>query len=255
MGVNAALDRLCDTALARDVDKRFRTAADMAAALEKALRSLPPSRQPSVGSASDVAAYFHSQHGEDLAAQRDTIRHWLEQRARHPVDLRAARAWPARTQLLGSGGESPRRREIPAPPSVTPVMNPQGLQALEGADTEDGETRLLRLADDEESTAKGPGHGGLEGAHEARDASGQLVPLVKPFVDTDRELTAFYDGGTDGASAVPLPAEEPRKSFLLTPLVAVVVGFALGLVLLAFLLHYPPSILRGPPPSPSDVRR
>jgi uncharacterized protein YjbI with pentapeptide repeats len=81
IGVGAAIDKVCDKALARDVEPRFQTAAEMAAALEHALRSLPSVRQPSIGSADDVSTYIHSHYGAELAAQRESIRRWSEQRA------------------------------------------------------------------------------------------------------------------------------------------------------------------------------
>jgi serine/threonine-protein kinase len=78
-GMHPALDQVCSTALERDRDKRFASAADMAEALERAARIAATDSATDLGVASprEVAAYVQAALGEDIAAQRESVRAWL----------------------------------------------------------------------------------------------------------------------------------------------------------------------------------
>ncbi len=78
-GVHPSLDCVCAKALERDRDHRFLSAAEMAEALERAAREAAHASTTDLGVASprEVAAYVQSALGEDIAAQRDSVRAWL----------------------------------------------------------------------------------------------------------------------------------------------------------------------------------
>ncbi len=70
---------MVDKALERDRDRRYHTAADMAEALERAARAAANASATDLGVASprEVAAYVQGALGEDIAAQRESVRAWL----------------------------------------------------------------------------------------------------------------------------------------------------------------------------------
>jgi eukaryotic-like serine/threonine-protein kinase len=78
-GAHPALEQVCMKALERDPDRRYRTAADMAEALERAARAAASASATDLGVASprEVAAYVQGALGEDIAAQRESVRAWL----------------------------------------------------------------------------------------------------------------------------------------------------------------------------------
>jgi serine/threonine-protein kinase len=78
-GIHGAFDQICATALERDRNKRFATASDMAEGLERAARVAASESATDLGVASprEVAAYVQEALGEDIAAQRESVRAWL----------------------------------------------------------------------------------------------------------------------------------------------------------------------------------
>ncbi len=77
--LHPAIEQVCHKALERDPDRRYRTAADMAEALERAARAAANASATDLGVASprEVAAYVQGALGEDIAAQRESVRAWL----------------------------------------------------------------------------------------------------------------------------------------------------------------------------------
>jgi serine/threonine-protein kinase len=76
-GVHPALDQVCNRALERDPAQRYKTAAEMAEALERAARAASSGNDPGIASTREVAAYAQAALGEDIAAQRESVRAWL----------------------------------------------------------------------------------------------------------------------------------------------------------------------------------
>ena len=77
--LHPALEQVVEQALERDPNRRYRTAADMAEALERAARAAANASATDLGVASprEVAAYVQGALGEDIAAQRESVRAWL----------------------------------------------------------------------------------------------------------------------------------------------------------------------------------
>ena len=251
-GVYAAMDRLCNKALARDVEKRFQTASDMAAGLEEALKSLPQSREPSIGSADAVAAYFHSRYGAELAARRKSVRQWLEQASPPPearTPIPACSAYPTLTRSIVDL-KTPQAESSPA--SVTPVVGPVVLRDVEGADTEDAETRLVRIGADNESTARKPFRLRPGVALEPTAAHSELACGSTSFARYGpRAYHCLHQWHANERWCRRTQAS--GRKLLATPVAAVFVGFALGLTLLGLLLRFSPTVVQAPPPPPRDV--
>jgi eukaryotic-like serine/threonine-protein kinase len=78
-GIHPAFDQVCAKALERDPDKRYKSAADMAESLERAARTAASTSPTDLGVASprEVASFVQGALGEDIAAQRESVRAWL----------------------------------------------------------------------------------------------------------------------------------------------------------------------------------
>ena len=116
----AAIDEVCRHALQRDPARRFRTAAEMAEALERAATA-----EGSVGIASprELGRFVEGLMGAEIASQRDVVRAWIAQSdaapARPPAGDRAQRPIssmrPTSPATPRSGGRTPREKaEKPA---------------------------------------------------------------------------------------------------------------------------------------------
>jgi serine/threonine-protein kinase len=77
--IHPAFDQVCAKALERDPDRRYQSAAEMAESLERAARTAASTSPTDLGVASprEVAAYVQGALGEDIAAQRESVRAWL----------------------------------------------------------------------------------------------------------------------------------------------------------------------------------
>ncbi len=116
----AALDDVCRRALHRDRNKRFRTAAEMADALESAAEGV------GVASPRDLGRFVETTMGPDLIAQREAVRAGLAPavKSSHP-----SRPPPS---LRGSAaGLSVRHATEPESPAPTPAVEPARLPAAE----------------------------------------------------------------------------------------------------------------------------
>jgi serine/threonine-protein kinase len=128
-GVHPALDQVCACALDRDRDRRYRSAADFAEALERAARDAASASATDLGVASprEVAAYVQGALGEDIAAQRESVRAWL------------AHSEPSLPRL---GGVRPGEAPIAKPPGYDVTMQiPLDRDAAEAAAAYRGDVR------------------------------------------------------------------------------------------------------------------
>ena len=136
-GMHPALDQEIRAVarLDRDRNRRYPSAADFAEALERAARDAASASATDLGVASprEVAAYIQGALGEDIAAQRESVRAWLAHGEPSSPKLGAVRApaWrplaearrlrrdhadPARPRHRGGGGGNctPAARKPPA---------------------------------------------------------------------------------------------------------------------------------------------
>jgi eukaryotic-like serine/threonine-protein kinase len=74
----AAFDAVCAKALDREPSGRYQSAAEMAEALERAARASAGGSDAGVASPREVAGYVQALLGEELAAQREGVRVWLQ---------------------------------------------------------------------------------------------------------------------------------------------------------------------------------
>ena len=77
--LHPAIDEACARALSRDPERRYQSAAEMADGLERAARAAVASSGNEAGVASprEVAGYVQSALGQDIAAQRESVRAWI----------------------------------------------------------------------------------------------------------------------------------------------------------------------------------
>jgi serine/threonine-protein kinase len=92
-GVPHAFDEVAAKALQRDPDARYQTAADMADAIERGARLAAPDGV-GVASPREVAAYMQRVIGQEIAAQRESVRAWLAQSEPSQVQVAAGPAPP-----------------------------------------------------------------------------------------------------------------------------------------------------------------
>ncbi|HVY49827.1 MAG TPA: serine/threonine-protein kinase, partial [Minicystis sp.] len=107
-------DELCAKALDRDVAKRFQSAAEFADALERAGREAASgTTEIGVASPREVAAYVQSALGQDIAAQRESVRAWLS----HGSE-------PSLTDVKGANKPYDRTVKMPIERDAVPDVRP-----------------------------------------------------------------------------------------------------------------------------------
>ncbi|MFO0755563.1 MAG: protein kinase [Byssovorax sp.] len=126
--LHPAIDDVCARALERDAGRRYQNAAEMADALERAAREAA-ARSPSdlgVASPREVAGYVQSALGQDIAAQRESVRAWLSQseQSAPAVKLPPKPAYDVTVKV-------PLDRPGAAPLIVTPAASPHADTRLE----------------------------------------------------------------------------------------------------------------------------
>ncbi len=93
--------------LARDPEDRFATAADMADAIELAVRDAGDP-ELFVASPREVAAHMRELFGSDVVARRDTVRNWIA-RCGDPDAASGPRSQGVRRSVSGAGGPASTR--------------------------------------------------------------------------------------------------------------------------------------------------
>jgi eukaryotic-like serine/threonine-protein kinase len=120
--LHPAIEEVVDKALERNRDRRYRTAADMAEALERAARAAANASATDLGVASprEVAAYVQGALGEDIAAQRESVRAWLAHS--EPSMPRSSGVRPSESGPGGGYPHTPGRLGPPPGHDVTMKM-------------------------------------------------------------------------------------------------------------------------------------
>jgi hypothetical protein len=117
--LHAAIDDACARALERDPLRRYQSAAEMADALERAARESAAVSPTDLGVASprEVAGYVQSALGQDIAAQRESVRAWLSQ---SEPSAPAVRLPVKPTYDVTMKVPLDRQSATPAPPAIAP---------------------------------------------------------------------------------------------------------------------------------------
>jgi hypothetical protein len=251
-GAHPALDQVCHKALERDPNKRYKSAADMAEALERAARAAASASPTDLGVASprEVAAYVQGALGQDIAAQRESVRAWLSHSEPNmprmtgvkPVvnprpdvtfkialDRDGAEATTSGTRAAARSLDNPRAAEAaPAPREETSNKGKLVLPLADDLDEEDeGETQLM---DRDHAPAAILAALGRSKATPPPPSVLEVTPAPAPVpVSIPVPPAPTSDEGTPSASiealAIP-PAPPPSR---LPQVVAIVVGLLLAL--------------------------
>jgi eukaryotic-like serine/threonine-protein kinase len=139
--LHPALDEACARALDRDPDRRYQTAAEMADGLERAARAAAAASPSEVGVASprEVAGYVQAALGQDIAAQRESVRAWIahSEPSLPAGSLRQIKAGHDVTMKMpldpqGAPGSSTQSAPPTAPPTrnLTPAPLPRTLLGI-----------------------------------------------------------------------------------------------------------------------------
>ncbi len=234
--------------LARDPDDRFATAADMADAIEQAVREAGDP-ELFVASPREVAAHMRELFGADVTARRDTVRNWIA-RCGDPDAASGPRSQGLRRSASGAGGPASTRdpqsvarvarepsseRSTPAseradPPSERDAPR-SGEPAISGSDPPSSKTEPSAVHAEEAAAISAAGAADKK-IPEIKLATGQPAPepadatlpaAASPLRPTpepaDRART----------SAVPAAPDLRRRRHLPIPLIV----FAIVLVVLA----------------------
>jgi serine/threonine protein kinase len=211
-GIHPAFDFVAQQALDRDPSRRFQTAADMAVAIEDAAREASQASPTDIGVSSprEVAAFVQSLMGQEILAQRESVRSWLTQSEPSSVygrqshtDLRRATPVPASR----SRPSSPRDARDEGERDEQSVTRKRDA-ALEGARLARGAAEHATQSESERPSAR------EEGAEPER-ASGRPPQIVPPPVPIPRRLE--LEPRRRGADAEPSSLAIPVRSR--TPLV------------------------------------
>jgi serine/threonine protein kinase len=251
-GVHPALDQVCARALDRDPSRRYRSAAEMAEALERAARTAASASPTDLGVASprEVAAYVQGALGEDIAAQRESVRAWLahsEPSLPRVVGVSPAEMLGRKPVLHDITVKVPLDRPAPAPEpgevtvttgSRAAVTNEVASQELLSDDDDDHETLLM---DRDAANSAMAALGLLPSSAPATPAPPPSLPRRGPFGEDGTQSTSVEALELIAASSAPRPNRTPQ-------VVAVVVGILIALCLVIWSqLASGPAL---PPPTP-----
>ncbi len=147
-GMHPAFDSVVLKALARDISQRFSTCAEMGDALERAaMDAAAAGADGGVAAPRDVAAFMNTVLGQEIAAQRESVRVWLSQR--NDPSLAASRP-AAPKAILATGVQSivAPMTAPPRPPGMTSSPPPAAdafAPVVNAPHPEDGDPTTLRL--------------------------------------------------------------------------------------------------------------
>jgi eukaryotic-like serine/threonine-protein kinase len=288
--LHPALDDVCARALERDPDRRFQTAAEMADGLERAARVAATASPNEVGVASprEVAGYVQAALGQDIAAQRESVRAWLahSEPSLPAVSVRQVKPGYDVTMKLPLERQSaPRANMKSIPPSAVParnltpppmprtllgvgpaadaasehlrggarleVVNDEGEQQLLSDDTDQHETQLMMRDDMRAKLKLGNGSIPVAAVSAPADHDGSIDASVRAASVEQRHPPDFQD-------PTPLASTGARHSFgpsRRPQAIAVVLGvlLLLGGVLIWTRIRPTGLASDGPPPQPREL--
>jgi serine/threonine-protein kinase len=231
-----ALDEVCQRALQRDRSQRFRTAAEMAEAIERASRA-----EGFVGVASprDLGRFVEGLLGAELVAQREAIRSWTAENEPAPRS-RASYALggtpSSRTSALPPEPTSPRPLSQTAPdrPSLPdlPPAEPAKAEPARPAASSEPTTRPSNrppAAEDRTSAVPAPPPEPAKPAAEAPKPAAPDVEKTAPSAAAPAEIVARETAKEAPAA----PGPRPAAPSLLARLASLKLSTRAGLVLVA----------------------
>jgi serine/threonine-protein kinase len=237
--IHPALDDACARALERDPDRRFQSAAEMADGLERAARVAATSTTNDAGVASprEVAAYVQGALGQDIAAQRESVRAWIAHSepslpAISARELKAAQDVTAKLPRVQRSGPVSERMSSVSPTSpparnLTPAPMPRtliGAAASAGEPTGSADEASDELLSDDTDQ------------HETHlmmrdDVRAQLARTAAPVADrTLRSSPDFQEPtplASTGARSSVGPSRRPRMIALAVGVLALIGGLVL----------------------------
>ena len=244
-GLHPALDQVCTKALERDPNRRYRSASEMSEALERAARVAASSSPTDLGVASprEVAAYVQGALGEDIAAQRESVRAWLahsepsmprvvgsspaEMLGRRPVLPDVTVKVPLDRPGDGGSGRSDAERTVTtgAPRGAAAAVRVEEMEPLEGLadDDDDHETLLM----DRDAANSAMAALGLLPRAPAAPAAPPSVSRRGPFGEEGTPSASVESLELIAASSAPRPNRTPQ-------VVAVIVGILIALSLVVW---------------------
>ncbi len=246
--IPASLSVAVMRSLARDPDDRYETAADMADAIEQAIRDLGDP-ELFIASPREVAAYMRELFGADVTARRETVRNWIA-RCGDPDAASGPRSHGVRRSASGAGGPASTRepsqtssraasraRSIPGdersegPPSSDRDGPSSDDPVSSGSDPPSSKTEPSAVnADDVAAISAVGGDRKASGIQAKGDA--ESAPAIPDLQPADVTLPAAESPIRSGAEAAAKGGSSPnpaRRSHLPIPLIV----FALVLVVLA----------------------
>jgi serine/threonine-protein kinase len=147
-GMHPAYDAVTLRALSRDVSRRYATCAEMADDLERAAtEAAKAGAEGGVAQPRDVAAFMNTVLGQEIGAQRESVRVWLSQRN----DPSLASSRPAMQRPVLASGAAPIVPPVPAPPrpagmTSSPPPPPETFAPVVNAPhPDDGDPTVLRM--------------------------------------------------------------------------------------------------------------
>ena len=213
-GMHPAFDAVVLKALARDISQRFSTCAEMGDALERAAGEAAAAGDGGVAAPRDVAAFMNTVLGQEIAAQRESVRVWLSQR--NDPSLAASRANLPKA-ILATGVQSivaplpapprpPGMSSTPPPPEIAfaPVVN--------APHPEDGDPTTLRMVSSLTNASISVRTKHSEPPVSGRSKTARIAAIVGVAAALAVGVVLLVKGGggdSQGAATSPLPSGTP----------------------------------------------
>ena len=213
--LHPALDDACARALERDPERRYQTAAEMADDLERAARAAAAASPHEVGVASprEVAGYVQAALGQDIAAQRESVRAWIahSEPSLPAVSLRQLKAGYDVTMKMpldqqSAPGSATRSAPPTSPPTrnLTPAPLPRTLLGV-GSSPEPASSGVEHMA--EPHLDAPAGEGGQQLVHDDTDQH-ETHLMMRDVVRTELDRVGALKSAAAPGSVKLLPSPE-----------------------------------------------
>ena len=261
--IHPAFDQVCAKALERDPDRRYRSASEMADSLERAARTAASTSPTDLGVASprEVASYVQGALGEDIAAQRESVRAWLAHSEPNlpRVSVTGFRPAPDVTVKVpldrpSQSGSAPLSRSSASMVSVARLIaaaaeEPE-MEPHEGVPDDDDEHETLLMDRDAHSAVSALGLIPSAPMPVGGVPASRPDPHAPPPPSTSRRAGSPEEGSASlEALAVPPPPPRRARKLVAAAIGALLLALAGGLVAWTQLRAAPQ--VPAPPPKPA----